>query len=240
MGLIKFLDWDSKFFGFNVGAVNISQKRLGRSSLARAILEGRAKKIRCLYLEIPFNSAQTIAYCSEKNFLLTDFRLTLTKTLSQEKSVAPNSINYKLEEKYYPALENIAIQISKQSRYAFDSRFGLRWSRKLYQEWLRKSFYENFCSDFIVYIENKIPVGFITLRVREGAYFIDLIGVARNRHGSGIGGALIDAAIGSLFKKRVRLLKVTTQGRNIKALSLYQGKGFKIESATIFYHKWLD
>lgn len=240
MQLVKFLDWDSNFFGINVGVVKIAQNKLGREFLDRALLEARAKKINCLYLEIPSPSGEILDYCTENKFTLADFRVILSKELSKKKKIISDMLTYKLQDEDYPYLKKIADLISRYSRFANDSRFGLKWSRKLYQEWLKKSFYGKFCDDFIIYKIDKKPVGFITLRFKDSVHFIDLIGVAGNKQKRGIGGILIDDAERRLFEQGQRLLKVATPGTNIKALRLYQNKDFKIEKTNFFYHKWLD
>jgi len=240
MELVKYLEWDSNFFGFNIGRIDIGKNLLDRKILDAAISESVKKNIKCLYLEIPFGPPEILAYCSEKKFLLTDFRIIISKILSEKTNIVSDNITCKLENKFYPALEKIAIQISKQSRYIYDPKFGIEWSSRLYKEWVRKSFCEKFCDDFIIYIDNQEPVGIITLKVKDGVPFIDLLGVLNNKQGKGIGRNLIDNAEKKLYETGYRVLKVITQGHNIKALRLYQSRNFKIENTVLFYHIWTN
>ena len=182
-----------------------------------------------------------LSYCSEKKFCLVDFKTTLSKTISSHKKESIiDPITGKKKDEYYPLLKKIVMQISRQSRYAKDPKFGIKNSLKLYKEWLRKSFYEKFCNDFIIYIDHQKPVGFITLKIIKGIPFIDLLGVSNDARGKGIGGILIENAERRLFEAGYKVLKVITQGHNIKALRAYQSKNFKIENVNIFYHKWLE
>ena len=110
----------------------------------------------------------------------------------------------------------------------------------MYTRWLRNSFYESFADEFIIYIKDAEPMGFITIRMKNEIPFIDLLGVLNENLGKGIGNALIEAVLERMIQKGHKMLKVTTQGHNIRALRTYGGMGFQMECVNIFYHKWLD
>lgn len=241
MEFIKYLDWDSQFFGFNIGRIDIDINQLCSKTLDKALAEARANNMKCLYLEIPFGHPDILAHCSENRFSLVDFKTTLFKILSGgERELGASNITYKLKDKYYPYLKDIVEQISKKSRYAYDPKFDRQMSRQLYEEWLRKSFYEKYCDDFIIYIEDQKPAGFLTLTIKNEHPFIDLLGVLDDHRGKGIGGCLIKEAERKLLEAGYKILKVVTQGHNIGALRTYQSRNFKIEGINIYYHKWID
>lgn len=242
MELIKYLDWDSSFFGFNIGRINIDSGQLRPKTLDEAIAKACACNVKCLYLEIPFSDPEVLAYCSEKGFLLVDFKTTLNKILinREEGGVRHSNITYELKDEYYSFLKKIVEQISRKSRYAYDPGFGQERSFQLYEEWLKKSFCKKYCDDFIVCIKDQKPVGFLTLKNKNGQAFIDLLGVLNNYRRKGIGGSLIKEAERKLLKAEHKTVKVVTQGHNISALRTYQNENFKIEAINIFYHKWID
>ncbi|GBE17355.1 TDP-fucosamine acetyltransferase [bacterium BMS3Abin15] len=241
MESVEYLDWDSKFFGFKIGRICIDTEQLRSGSLDKAVEEARANKINCLYAELPFGSPELLSYCSENKFLLVDLKTRLGKKLDNKVTrLSSSNITYKLENKYYPFLIKIAKQISIQSRFTHDLKFGREKSCKLYEEWLRKAFYEQYCDDLILYVKDDKPAGFITLRIKEGHPFIDLLGVSNEQRGKKIGTCLIKAAERKLSIAGYNTLKVVTQGHNISALSTYQSMNFRIEDMNIYYHKWID
>jgi ribosomal protein S18 acetylase RimI-like enzyme len=241
MRFVEYLEWDSQFFGFNIGRINLKKDYLTPKALDIALLEARNNHLKCLYLEIAFGLPEVVAYCSENKFSLVDLKTTLSKTLFIKKNkFRSENVTHTIKDDYYPFLKEIVGEISRQSRYFYDPKFGIQNCLRLYEEWLRKSIYEKFCNDMIIYLEDQKPVGFITVRVKRGIPFIDLLGVSNGTQKKGIGICLIDEVERSMYKSGYKALKVITQGHNIKALRLYQRKKFKIESVNIFYHKWLD
>ena len=241
MEFIEYLDWDSQFFGLNIGRTCIDINQLQPKTLDKAIEEARVHDIKCLYIELPFSIPDVLAYCSENRFLLVDLKTTLEKKLDNKVTrLSYSNITYKIENKYYPFLIKIAKLISIQSRFTHDLKFGREKSSRLYEEWLRMSFYENYCDYFIMYIEDDRPAGFITVKIRNGHPFVDLLGVLDKQRGKGIGRCLINAAEIKLSEAHYNTMKVVTQGHNIGALRTYQGMNFRIESMNVYYHKWID
>lgn len=241
MELVEYLDWDSRFFGISIGRTRIAINQLQPKALDKAIDEARANDIKCLYVEIPFGIPEVLAYCSENGFFLVDIKTTLGKKIDI-KDTRANSINitYKLRDEYYPSLTEIVKQISVHSRFSYDLKFGREKSRLLYEEWLRVSFYKKYCDYFIVYVKDEKPAGLITIKIKNGHPFIDLLGVLDEERGKGIGQCLINEAQRKLSEVCYNTVKVVTQGHNIGALRTYQGMNFRIENINIFYHKWID
>jgi ribosomal protein S18 acetylase RimI-like enzyme len=241
MQLVEYLDWDSQFFGISIGRTCIDSNKLHSKTLDKAIEEARTYKIKCLYIEIPFIIPEVHEYCSENRFLLVDLKTTLSKKLNNEiRRLKQNNITYVLKKNFYPYLRKIVKQISLTSRYSFDLKFGREKSYLLYEEWLRKSFYEKYCDYFIVYVKDDEPAGFLTINIKNGHPYIDLLGVSNEQRGKGIGKKLIKDAERELSEAGHDKLKVITQGHNINALNTYQSVNFKTENINLFYHKWID
>jgi len=241
MELVEYLNWDSQFFGVNIGRTRIDISHLQPKSLDKALNEARANNIKCLYVEIPFGIPEVLAYCAENGFFLVDLKTTLENKIDIKDTRASSiNITYKLEDEYYPSLTEIVKQISIQSRFSYDLKFGREKSRLLYEEWLRVSFYEKYCDYFIVYVEDEKPAGFITVKIKNGYPFIDLLGVLDEKRGKSIGKCLINEAERKLSEVQYNTMNVVTQGHNIGALRTYQSMNFRIKSINIFYHKWID
>jgi len=238
---VRILEWDSRFFNRPIGRIDIPSSSLSPDAIAAALREARDLKLACLYFQVPFISSDISAYCSKQNFLLVDFRVVLSKAL--ESQVLPDDAGDDMvrpEAAHYPGLEKIAESVAWTSRFHFDPHFGEEGAGRLYRTWLRNSFSGDFCSDFLVALRDGRPEGFLTLRIQDGTPRIDLLGVAEEARGRGVGGRLIRCAEYRLRTAGSGRLDVATQGHNIGALRAYQQAGFRIVSANIFYHIWLE
>ena len=67
---------------------------------------------------------------------------------------------------------------------------------------------------------------------------IGLFGIDPSYGGKGFGVILLEKVLLSLLKNEVKIVRVTTQGRNYIAQKLYQRAGFYNEKMEIYYHRW--
>lgn len=241
MSLVRILEWDSRFFNLPIGRIEIPSPSLSPDAITAALREAKGLKLACLYFQVPFISPEITAFCSRQNFLLVDFRTVLSKPLDTEAFPAETGDDIvRPEEAHYPVLEKIVQSLARTSRFRFDPHFGEQGANRLYRTWLRKSLSEGFSSDFLVALRDGRPEGFLTLRTRDGAPHIDLLGVAEEARGREVGGRLIRCAESRLKAEGSGRLDVVTQGHNIGALRIYQKSGFRILSSDIFFHIWLE
>jgi ribosomal protein S18 acetylase RimI-like enzyme len=241
MSLVRILEWDSRFFHTPIGRIEISASSLSPDAITAALREAKGLKLACLYFQVPFTSPEITAFCSRQNFLLVDFKTVLSKPLDDR--AFPEEAGDGIvspEETHYPVLEKIVESLARTSRFRFDPHFGEEGANRLYRTWLRKSFSEGFSSDFLVAHRDGRPEGFLTLRPRDGVPHIDLLGVAEEARGRGVGGRLIRCAESRLRAQGAGRVDVITQGHNIDALRVYQKSGFLIASSDIFFHIWLE
>jgi len=235
------LDWDSRFFGISIGRVDFPPDRLNPGAIAYALRSAESMNLACLYLQMPFVSPEVTAFCARPDFLLVDIKTVLSKNPAPE--ALPEEPGWAVippEEAHHPVLEDITEAVSQTSRFRFDPRFGLAGAARLYRTWLRNSLEGGFVSDFLVAAKHGRAEGFITLRTKDGAPHIDLLGVADEARGRGVGGRLIRAAEARVKAQGGDRLDVVTQGHNIDAPNTYQAAGFRIVSPTLFYHVWVE
>jgi len=241
MGTIKHLAWDSRFFGIKIGKVITFGRRASANLIVDVIKQARRENYKCLYSEIPVEKLFLLKDILKNNFLLVDFKVILQKTLEFKKLKRPAGVqNAQKDAGYFTDLIGIADQVAMFSRYSRDPRFGKIQAKRLYREWLRKSFFSHFSDHFLIYKNKGIPAAFLTIRIKKHIPFIDLIGVSKKMRGKGIGGKLLSSIEQELYKKGFRQLRVVTQGENKNALIFYEQKGFRVEKITIFFHKWLN
>jgi dTDP-4-amino-4,6-dideoxy-D-galactose acyltransferase len=238
---VRLLDWDSRFFGIPIGRVDFPPDRLNPGAIASALRAAENMKLACLYLQMPFVSPEVTAFCARPDFLLVDIKTVLSKRPASE--APPEEPGWSVvtpEEAHHPVLEDITEAVSQTSRFRFDPRFGMAGAARLYRTWLRNSLEGGFVSDFLVAAKDGRAEGFITLRTKDGAPHIDLLGVAGEARGRGVGGRLIRAAEARVKTRGGDRLNVVTQGHNIAALRTYQAAGFRIVSQNLFYHVWVE
>jgi dTDP-4-amino-4,6-dideoxy-D-galactose acyltransferase len=139
---------------------------------------------------------------------------------------------------HHAKVKNIAQQCFRYSRFHLDPLFPANLANLIKRRWV-----ESYCSGnrgaaiYLALAKNE-PIGFLAvletndnLRVAT----IDLIGVAPEYQGRGVGSALISHFIKN-WCGRVAKLRVGTQVANIPSLSLYGRFGFRIISSAYVLH----
>jgi GNAT superfamily N-acetyltransferase len=239
------LAWDTEFFSVPIGRITAS---LLNDDIVTSILKDACDEgIRCLYFEADPNDLTTVLAVEKKGFQLVDVRVVLEYPFEDRPAPFPRyTIPLELVvktalESDLPRLEEIAIEIGKFSRYAFDNNFGLGEEERLYRIWINNSL-RGFAD--VVFVarwadESGEAVGLITCVARDGVGHIQLAGVHHEHRQKGIGTGLLQAALDWAGIQGVKKMQVVTQARNIPAQRLYQQMGFLTKSMTLYYHKWL-
>jgi dTDP-4-amino-4,6-dideoxy-D-galactose acyltransferase len=124
------------------------------------------------------------------------------------------------------------------TRFARDPRFPAGSARRLYRKWVSES-----CTgwaDAVLVAERTGAAGFITLHRDPGAWRIGLVGVGEAHRGSGVGTALVSAAIRHAALEGGALVTVVTQAANLPAVRLYERLGFRASQVGLWYHRWFE
>ena len=228
---IKFLDWDSKFFGLRIGRVDVpSSEDLSALSEDEQNLH---RQFDLLYVFCP----QSVHW-GQPNAILVDEKIVYSKSVFPQSScslvdiygdVAPNDALYRL-----------ALLSGEYSRYRLDSRFPHNSYERLYRCWIEQSVVDNMADKVFVYqVDNHID-GMLTLQRNEEEAGIGLVAVDTEVQGRGIGSKMIQIVETYLAQNTsVRTLRVATQWKNTKARCLYEKNGFILNSVTKVYHWWL-
>jgi dTDP-4-amino-4,6-dideoxy-D-galactose acyltransferase len=238
----QFLRWDTRFFGFPIARVNGG--RLNQALLQPIRDWCRHHAIECLYFLADSDHAETVELAEESGFRLVDLRLTLAcnpKT-RERRDVGRTSVGVRILPaaiEDLPALRSIARTSHTDSRFYFDRHFPVELCASLYETWIEES-----CrgyADAVFKAEKEgLIVGYLSCHQtgseRQGR--IGLAGVAAECRGCGVGGALIEQALGWHLQRQVEQVSVVTQGRNVAAQRLYQRLGFLSRSVQLWYHKW--
>lgn len=234
--MVKYLQWDSIFFGIKVGRLKSAHGN-GFRFLEKQLREAQKQGYQCLYLETPISAMDWLPKLSTRGFILVDLKTTLRKTKLRTYRIS-HSLQDDRQERHRPFLETIACQISSMSRFAVDKNFSAK-SKDLYKVWTMRSFFEAYCDQLYYYLKNNRPAGFVTLRIKNGVPFIDLLAVDRPYRRLGVAAELLKASETWAVRQGFNELRVVTQGGNLPALQFYQKNGFVTCDVTLFYHKWL-
>lgn len=223
------LPWDSEFFGIQIG-----RSELPEEDLTGAVAAARAAGVECLYLFVAGAELRLVEAAARAGARLVDLRAALELDLSRREPVAGEGVRL-AEAGDGPALEHAGEQLSRFSRFRADARFSPERLAEMYRIWVRQCLAGGWVA------VPAVPPGrassFVGVRPAAGEARVELVYVAPEDSGRGLGRALIAAGLERAPGSRA---SVTTQAGNTAALRLYQSLGFRTRSLTAVLHLWLD
>lgn len=227
--MIKRLDWDSDFFGYEIGQTEINSF----DQKCKSILLKETERFKLVYI-ISDNDIYPII----ENAKLVDIKIQLIKeVLIEEDCKKFNLCEYKLEDN--EQLKKLAFQSGIYSRFKRDINFTKNEYEKLYAKWIEDSINKLIADNIIVYKNNsKENKGFITIKHKIDFTEIGLIAVDELSRGKGIGVALLNYVNNLTKVAGLKKIVVTTQFENIPAMKLYERAGYKVISKKYIYHLW--
>jgi ribosomal protein S18 acetylase RimI-like enzyme len=232
------LDWDSAFFGFPIAQVTAT--RLDAPTLERALEACRAERIRCAYLLLEGDDAHGSELAQAAGFVLRDVRMELERGVEVADAARPAAAGVApATAQQHAALEAVARAAFTQTRFTADPHFPPDRCRDLYAAFLERGL--GGAPERVV-LADPAACGFVVCRLdaakRTGA--IELIAVAAEGRGGGLGGALVDAALDAFAAAGLRRATVVTQAANIASQRLYQRAGFRTCEVGLWLHRWFD
>lgn len=238
--LIRRLDWDSDFFGFNVAF--LSCMHLTETIVRRIERFIRREDIRLVEYLCNCHDARSVRVAEDSGFRFVDIRLVFQRSLRDEQGAElPPGVTFGLaEERHIPALRDVAHGLYVDSRYHYDEGFPADKVMEFYKNWVEKGVRGRFDDQCWCLFEADVPVAFCTVRFgKAGLAYIGLVGMGGLSRGRGLGKALLGNVFRELSRQGAGTLKVVTQGRNYAAQNLYQSVGFRTKNTQLWYHKWL-
>ena len=227
----RVLEWDSAFFGISIG--QLDTHRLTVAEADAAVAWARGEGLGCLYFLADSDDAQTVRAAESHGFALVDVRVTLRRNAEVTGPADPRIRAAREDD--IPALETIASVSHRDARFYFDGRFPVERCDQLYATWIANSCRGFAQAVFVAEIDGT-PAGYITCH-RDGTKgSIGLLAVAEASGGSGLGPALVGAAIAWFAQAGCTNVTVVTQGRNVRAQRTYERCGFVVDSLRLWYH----
>ena len=228
--MIEKLEWDSAFFGYQVGKVIL--KSIDEYDLINLVNE-RSMKLIYIFSDVPVIHDK-LFHSDTKVVFHKNLHNILDKLIYQS-----DCITYDEKIFSYHKLEELTIESGKFSRFRIDPKFKNNEFEKLYKEWISKSCRKEIALEVLVYMVNKELAGFITITKKSKTLSdIGLIAVNPRYQGKGIGSILIKAAEEYSIRNGFTEIQVVTQEFNKNAVKLYLKNNFKLDQRTFVYHYW--
>lgn len=228
------LEWDSAFFGYNIA--RLYERHIHVDLLAQVFDWCQARDVRCLYYLAPADDAPSLFAAQMAGMQFIDVRLTLGREIVPGQSWIVGEAIGLATESDHAAIVALAPYLASVSRFSADPRFGNEAAVRLYEAWLNKEV------DVVLVVHVPTGVGgCITCNVEPDATgVIDLLVVAPENTGRGLGQALCVAALRWFADRGCTQVHVVTQGHNVASQRVYQRSGFVAHSVGIWFHKWFD
>ena len=232
----NYLDWDSNFFERRIARLNRS--RLDEAILADSLEWCNHNRIDCLYFLADSDHPETPQRAAQNDFLLTDVRVRLARSMVGEQEKAPAGRTIRLaQEGDLVLLRSIAKTAHTDTRFYFDQHFDRAKCDLLYETWIENSLRGFAQAVWVGKCEGKASA-YLTGHLQGEEAHIGLVGVSQEHRSKGLASGLIQQFLSWSGEQGALRATVVTQGRNVAAQRLYQHNGFRTESLQLWYHRW--
>jgi len=236
--MLKRLDWDSDFFGYNVGRIELSAA--DGNVLAEILKDAVKQKFNLLYWSIPVTDVDSdSAAVANKGFhasrMITYHQLLNIKSIPE----TPFQTESYLYDEVTSGLLSLALQSGHMSRFRKDPNFAPGKFGEMYRLWIERSVSGEIADLVVVSKDNETIRGFATVKCNNNTGRIGLVSVDAASRGMNIGTRLIDYIKIYCISKGCYDLYVDTQHDNEAANRFYRKCGFKVFADKNIYHFWL-
>jgi dTDP-4-amino-4,6-dideoxy-D-galactose acyltransferase len=223
------LPWDTDFFGFKTGKIEV--RKYDPEAIKEALNRAKDESFNLIYLIIPNETDNKEIFQNE----LTDQKVIFEKYLENQPATWPGIVAWE-EKTVPPELYEIALESGKYSRFKTDEKLPAGCYEKLYRKWIEKSVSGEIADKVFVYIEDRRVLGLITVKIKPDHGEIGLLGIHPSAQGKGLGSKLIAAAENYATLQGKNKVEVATQKKNISACAFYEKNGYRIKSILNYYH----
>jgi len=234
VSLIERLDWDCSFFEVPIGRVDSG---IGIGEIGKVLEEAQDRRLRCLYLLVSAENSALVCAAEEHGFRVREIRVELQRPVEGHPAAMTGLRLGDAGD--LEILEPIAREHIRGTRFFADKHFAFEKSAELYVEWLRRGLVGG--APERQTLVGGSDHGFVVCHLDPVSRIgrIELIAVAKDAAGKGLGKALM-AGAGALFDSASMVTAtVTTQGSNVSAQALYQACGYRTATVSYWLHIWL-
>jgi len=225
---IHIKEWDSEFFGFPIGVLDLSSGDALETDTNRELMPS------CVYVRSEgrdaLNAFELCGYTSTGVYEL----ITFSKTLYRD--VASFDVEAYTSDEYEP-LKSLGRQASHTSRFRQDLRF-LPQADRLYDTWVKNSVEGPLADEVFISSCDTKATGLITLKIGGDCGQIGLLAVDELSQGKGLATNLLKSVESYCYRKKVFRINVATQGDNIGAIKCYLKNGYTVSERKHVSHYW--
>jgi len=232
---VRFLDWDTKFFGYRICSVHW-EPSYSLDYVSQSLID-KHTDLAYIFIENLNDELHNALHTSGAHLL--DEKVTFHLQFSGlEKLIMPEGIS----EYFGPSttiLIDLAILAGHESRFRKDPKLS-SFFYSLYNSWLNSSLDRSFADCvFVSYDPSGVINGFVSCQIKNQIGNISLIAVAPNYQGIGIGKKLLNAVHFYYQNKGILISTVVTQKSNQNAYLFYHNNGYTVQKVEKVYHWWL-
>jgi dTDP-4-amino-4,6-dideoxy-D-galactose acyltransferase len=242
VSLIYKLEWDTSFFNTNISFLSSICLTKNIENYVKNFIA--LNKIELVTFRCNCHDVQSVKTAEDNDYSFVDIRLTMERNIDKNFVFQDTKKGFFIQKAIKTDIETLiecGRDIYYSSRYYYDKNFNTSKVDEFYSGWIRKSvlgLFDDFC--YALY-DNKIPIGFCSIKLNKGkSASIGLLGLNQNYAKLGLGRYMLNKVIEALYKDGIIHVDVVTQGRNYQAQRLYQRCGFITQSTELWYHKWIN
>ena len=233
--MIEHLNWDSEFFGWKTGSIQLQDI----SSLSKELEQAKLAGYKLVYvignkeLNISTNILQ------HYNGKLVDSKVVFEMQPEHNKTSIAENITEYIDNKVSDDLYQLAFTSGEHSRFKTDKNFKNQEFVRMYRIWLEQSVAKKNADYVYICKQAEDIIAMVTLKIKDKSANIGLIATKTEFQGKGLGKQLIAQCIETAAKNNCQSLTVPTQLNNEQACRFYTASGFQIKSINTIYHFWL-
>jgi len=228
--------WLGGIFGCDVFKAGFAKDEVleAKDVFSESVLPSRA----FYYAKVPVTSVAQVGALTKAGFRVIDVNVTFEREPAQSVESDSTIIVRGVLPKDEAAILDIAESAFVYSRFHLDPFVSKELADKIKREWIANYVRGQRGERLLMAEVDGKPAGFLALFVtgeKEKIGVIDLIAVAKNMQGRGVGMRLVQYHINDAVQKYARLM-VGTQIANIPSMRLYQTCGYEISNSTYVLH----
>jgi dTDP-4-amino-4,6-dideoxy-D-galactose acyltransferase len=231
--LVEPLEWDTEFFGFPIGRVNLEAATA--ETLRTIESEARDLGLLCLYGALDPSDVDTAYLAQRFGHRLVEVAIKFGRravpfspkpTASKVRRGTPEDL---------PALEDSIATLAPWSRFAADPRFGPVAAQRMFRAWVDRAARDGE-ERMLLISEDETGITGLSTHVRTPIPRVDLMGVITQ--GSGASWALMDGLVA--WADGGPIEAGPCAARNLAPLRFLEHCGFDIVQTQYLFHRWLD
>ena len=229
------LPWDSEFFGFGIGRIDLDGA--DADTIVRAESEARRAGIICLYGSLDPGNAVATYSVQQAGYRFVDAATMFNLRPSEPAISKPPDTTFRLgtEDDLAPMAEVVA-KLGDWSRFAVDPRFGPEAARRLQAAWIERAARCRTGEYALMVAEDETGITAFISRASEPAPVVDTVGTTAQ--GSGAARYLIEEA--RAWAGDRPLLGGPIAARNVNALRYVSHCNYRVTWVRYHFHRWLD